>query len=60
LQPFWGSHCDQNPDSFLLVVFWMRLGWSLANLSKQNSIETIHAYRMFPQTLPRLLRDLGK
>ncbi len=43
-----------------LVEFWVRLGWSLANLSKQNFIETIQAYRMFLQTLPRLLRDLGK
>ena len=43
-----------------LMEFWARLGWSLANLSKQSFIATIQAYRMFLQTLPRLLRDLGK
>jgi len=41
----------------LLVEFWARLGWSLANLSGQNFIETIQAYRMFLRTLPKLLRD---
>jgi N-acetylglucosaminyl-diphospho-decaprenol L-rhamnosyltransferase len=43
-----------------IVEFWARLGWSLANLSIQNFIETLQTYRMFLQTLPRLLRDLGK
>lgn len=42
----------------LLVEFWARLGWSLANLSGQNFIETLRAYGMFVRTLPQLLRDL--
>jgi N-acetylglucosaminyl-diphospho-decaprenol L-rhamnosyltransferase len=44
----------------VLVEFWVRLGWSLANLSKQNFMATIQAYRMFLRAMPRLLRDLGK
>jgi GT2 family glycosyltransferase len=43
-----------------LFEFWVRLGWSLATLSKQNSVATIQTYCLFLQTLPRLLRDLGK
>ena len=42
----------------LLVEFWTRLGWSLANLSGQNIIETIQAYRFFLGTLPPLRRNL--
>jgi GT2 family glycosyltransferase len=44
----------------LMLEFWVRLGWSLINLSTQNFVETIQAYRLFLRTLPRLLRDLGK
>ncbi len=43
-----------------LVEFWVRLGWSLANLSMKHFIATIQTYRMALRTLPRLLRDLGK
>ncbi len=42
------------------VEFWVRLGWSLANLSMKNFITTIQAYLLFLRNLPRLLRDLGK
>jgi N-acetylglucosaminyl-diphospho-decaprenol L-rhamnosyltransferase len=44
----------------LMLEFWVRLGWSLTNLSTKNIVETIQAYRLFLRTLPRLLRDLGK
>jgi N-acetylglucosaminyl-diphospho-decaprenol L-rhamnosyltransferase len=42
-----------------LVEFWIRLGWGIAHLSKQNFIETIQTYRMYLRNLPRLLKDLG-
>jgi hypothetical protein len=44
----------------LLVEFWVRLGWSLANLSGQNFMEALRAYRMFVKTLPQLLRNLSE
>lgn len=44
----------------LLVEFWARLGWSLANSSGQNFMETLRAYGMFVKTLPQLLRDLSE
>jgi GT2 family glycosyltransferase len=42
----------------LMVEFWARMGWSIANLSGQNIKETIQAYRMFLSTLPQLQREL--
>jgi GT2 family glycosyltransferase len=44
--------------SSLVVEFWARLGWSLVNLSGQNFIETLRAYRMFARALPQLLSDI--
>ena len=43
-----------------LFEFWVRLGWSLATLSKQNAVATIQSYCMILPALPRLLRNLGK
>jgi N-acetylglucosaminyl-diphospho-decaprenol L-rhamnosyltransferase len=43
-----------------LVEFGARFCWSLVNLSKQNLITTLQAYRMLIKTLPRLLRDIGR
>jgi len=44
--------------SSLIVEFWARLGWSLVNLSGQNFIETLRAYRLFAKALPQLLSEL--
>jgi GT2 family glycosyltransferase len=44
--------------SSLTVEFWMRLGWSLANISGQNFIETFRAYGMFARALPQLLSEI--
>ena len=44
--------------SSLIVEFWARVGWSLVNLSGQNLIETLRAYRMFVRVLPQLLSDI--
>jgi hypothetical protein len=44
--------------SSLIVEFWVRLGWSLVNLSGQNFIETLRAYGMFTRALPQLLSEI--
>ncbi len=41
-----------------MVEFWVRLGWSAINLSKQNFIETIQTYSMFIRNIPQLLKEL--
>ena len=41
-----------------LVEFWVRLGWSVVTLSKQNFIETIQAYSIFTRNIPKLLKEL--
>jgi GT2 family glycosyltransferase len=40
------------------MEFFIRLGWSLINLSGQNFVETLKAYGMFITTLPSLMRGL--
>jgi N-acetylglucosaminyl-diphospho-decaprenol L-rhamnosyltransferase len=43
----------------LLVEFWVRLGRSVASLSKGGFSETIQAYRIYLRYLPQLRKDLG-
>ena len=42
----------------LTVEAWVRLGWSLVNLSARNFLETLQAYVLYIRELPALIRKI--
>jgi N-acetylglucosaminyl-diphospho-decaprenol L-rhamnosyltransferase len=42
------------------IEFWVRVGWSLINLSARNFLETLQAYFLYVRELPALLRKIKK
>lgn len=44
----------------LVMEVWVRLGWSLVNLSGRNFLETLQAYFLYIKELPILIKKIKK